>query len=379
MAQTTPPTITPAPTPAPQRGDRTTFSDRVDDFVTWLTAAVAQFGAVATNVYNNAVDAFNSAVAASTSASNAQSSADSAALSASAAGSVANASMFNAATNYAAGQSAISAVNFRTYRRLSAGTSATDPANDPTNWADTGSISGGYSARTANVQLARGDSGKLIDVTTGGFTQTVASGATLGIGWFVDYRNSSSAEVILDLAGTLITTERSGQATYRILWDGSAFRTVKKMAATGYLRVSDIKASGTAGGTSVATTITSTRTFNSTDVNTIAGASLSADEVTLPPGTYRARGRSVFSNTANAKIFLYNTTDSTYTLIGLNGHAASATNSSMQFSGQFTITAPKNFKMRYYAATAQINNGLGQAIGSGQLEVYSVMEFEKVG
>lgn len=78
MARTTPPTITPAPLPAPQRGDRATFSNRVDAFVLWLTTAVAQFGAVATNVYNNAVDAFASATSAGNSAAAAALSATSA-------------------------------------------------------------------------------------------------------------------------------------------------------------------------------------------------------------------------------------------------------------------------------------------------------------
>lgn len=68
MAQTTPPSLTPTPTPAPQRGDRTTFSARVDAFITWLTTGVTEFGLLATNVYNNAVDAYNSAVAAAASA-----------------------------------------------------------------------------------------------------------------------------------------------------------------------------------------------------------------------------------------------------------------------------------------------------------------------
>lgn len=61
MATQIPPVITPVPTPAIQRNDRTTFSNRVDAFVTWLITGVAQFGAVATNVYNNAVDAAASA------------------------------------------------------------------------------------------------------------------------------------------------------------------------------------------------------------------------------------------------------------------------------------------------------------------------------
>ena len=67
---TIPPTITPAPA-APQRGDRTTFSARVDAFLTWLIAAVTQFGAVATNAYNNAVEASNAATNAGASASSA--------------------------------------------------------------------------------------------------------------------------------------------------------------------------------------------------------------------------------------------------------------------------------------------------------------------
>lgn len=49
-----PPPISPVPTPAPQRGDRSTFSDRVDAFITWLTNATDEFEAVAQNVYDNA-------------------------------------------------------------------------------------------------------------------------------------------------------------------------------------------------------------------------------------------------------------------------------------------------------------------------------------
>jgi hypothetical protein len=76
MAQTPPPTITPVPTPAPQRGDRTTFSARVDAFITWLIVAVTEFYNIALNVYNNAVDAYNNAVAAAGSATTAAAKAD---------------------------------------------------------------------------------------------------------------------------------------------------------------------------------------------------------------------------------------------------------------------------------------------------------------
>jgi hypothetical protein len=49
----------------------------------------------------------------------------------------ANAVMWNAATNYAQGACAISLIDFATYRRKVAGTTAADPSADPVNWGST--------------------------------------------------------------------------------------------------------------------------------------------------------------------------------------------------------------------------------------------------
>ena len=127
MAATSPPTITAAPTPAPQRGDRSTFSTRVDAFVTWLISAVTQFAALGTNVYNNAVDAFSSATTATTQAANA-------AASATAAAAASAAALWVSGTTYSIGQCAISPANLATYRRKTNGAGTTDPASDGTNW-----------------------------------------------------------------------------------------------------------------------------------------------------------------------------------------------------------------------------------------------------
>ena len=127
MAQTPPPGIDPVPTPPIQRGDPATFSDRVDAFIRWLVNAVTQFGAVASNVYNNAVDAFNSATSAANSAT-------SAATQAANAESVVGIMPWVSGTTYAKNATAISQVNFQSYRRMIAGAGTTDPANDTTNW-----------------------------------------------------------------------------------------------------------------------------------------------------------------------------------------------------------------------------------------------------
>lgn len=127
MARVNPPTIPPAPTPAPQRGDRATFSDRVDAFVLWLTAAVAQFQALATNVYNNALDAFGSAEAAAESAA-------AAATQASTATSAANAAAWVSGTSYTIGKVVYSPIDKRSYRRATNGAGTTDPSLDKANW-----------------------------------------------------------------------------------------------------------------------------------------------------------------------------------------------------------------------------------------------------
>jgi hypothetical protein len=94
MSQTTPPTITAAPAP-PQRGNRSTFSNLFDAFILWIVTAVAQFQALAANVYANAVDAFTSATASAASAIDSSNSASRAFNSAATALSIASAPAYN--------------------------------------------------------------------------------------------------------------------------------------------------------------------------------------------------------------------------------------------------------------------------------------------
>ena len=150
MSQTSPPTITGSPT-VPQRSDRATFSSRVDDFVTWMAAAVSEFGAVANNVYNNAVDAYNNATAASASASTASNAAASALA-------TSGATQWVSGTTYALGAAVWSPVDAQTYRRIVAGAGTTDPSADATNWTKLGG-------------------GSLSVVTVSGTTQTAVAGA----------------------------------------------------------------------------------------------------------------------------------------------------------------------------------------------------------
>lgn len=178
--------MTPAPSPAPQRNDRATFSTRVDAFVTWLANAIAEFSALATNVYNNAVDAFNSATSAATQAGNALTQANNAAASAAAAVATANASAWVNGNTYALNVNAISQVDFKTYRKKTASSVTTiDPANDSTNWtAVVPAASGlGGAAITGNTTLTVASAGAMTVTPTGfGLGATLPDATTLSKG-----------------------------------------------------------------------------------------------------------------------------------------------------------------------------------------------------
>lgn len=145
------------------------------------------------------------------------------------------------------------------------------------------------------------------------------------------------------------------------------------------VKVSDRKSSGTGGGTATAATISQTRTLNTVDSNTIPSASLSANAVTLPAGTYYFRGRAPALEQSNHKAFLYNSTDSTYAGIGSNASCSgtSGQTSDSVFSGSVTIASSKAFTVRHYTATANANS-LGQAVSTGQSEVYTELEFWRI-
>lgn len=120
--------ITALPTP-PLRGDGpANFADRGDTFIAALPVFVTEANALEVNVNAKELAASNSAAAALASQIAALASEQATTASR-------NATMWLAATYYAAGVLAYSPVNGRVYRRKVAGTTATDPSADTTNWA----------------------------------------------------------------------------------------------------------------------------------------------------------------------------------------------------------------------------------------------------
>jgi hypothetical protein len=286
MAQTPPVAPDALPT-TPTASVPTGFALTMDTFLAALTPFRTQLVALATNCYNNCLDALASAGASAASAATALGFSNSAAASASAAAVSSGVAIWVSGTTYAIGDVRFSPANSGTYRRRTAGAGTTDPSTDTVNW-------------------------------------TLISYGSLPV-----------------------------------------------------IYVTEEKASGAIGNNSIAGT--QTRTLNTVKANTIGGASLASNQVTLPIGTYKYRGSVPSYNTGGNAGFLYNVTTSAYIGIGTSENTGSATGSTRSLlSGIITLTAATVLEVRHFTTNVGPNYGLGYPATSGQVEVYTEILFEKV-
>jgi hypothetical protein len=146
-----------------------------------------------------------------------------------------------------------------------------------------------------------------------------------------------------------------------------------------YLHVREEQTSGTNGGTG--STGFNTRTLNTVvGSNTISGASLASNIVTLPAGTYDFEALAPTATTQITKLSLYNNTDSVDILVGesLSSGASGSASFSTHCAGRFTLASSKGVKLRHWLGTSGGTYDLGSPTGNGQVEVYASLKLWKV-
>lgn len=142
--------------------------------------------------------------------------------------------------------------------------------------------------------------------------------------------------------------------------------------------ISDIKASGTAGGSSVVGW--QTRTLNTLDDGSI-GITLSANQFTLPVGEYYIESSVPSFKAGRTKSRIRNITDTTDAIIGsseFSSQGADYSSVTSTLTGRITVTTPKTFELQTYAAMATATNGLGVETSAAVSEIYSVVKITKV-
>jgi hypothetical protein len=122
----------------------------------------------------------------------------------------------------------------------------------------------------------------------------------------------------------------------------------------------------------------SNRVLNNTVSNSITGASLASNQITLPSGTYDINALTPFVlDGGRAQGTLYNVTDSSTTIVGTSVYARDANDATMHsfILGRFSITSQKVFSIRVYSS---VNASGGNYSGGGFGEVYTDVIITKV-
>lgn len=171
----------------------------------------------------------------------------------------------------------------------------------------------------------------------------------------------------------LVLTYDSTSSRWQII-GGSGASASSLLIAT----LSDVKANSTNGGSS--STGFQTRTLNTiVDPNSIV-TSLTANQFVLPAGTYYFDGASRAYKANSHVIRLRNITDSTTALIGSGAYTSSTdvVDTHTFLMGQVTIAAPKTFEIQHYVLVSQATTGFGNAVNSGENEVFTILKITKL-
>lgn len=141
--------------------------------------------------------------------------------------------------------------------------------------------------------------------------------------------------------------------------------------------IQDQKASNVDGGTATSGSWL-TRTLNTVALNEIAGASLAANQFTLPAGQFEVDAKSVVFGVNGHQIRLQDITGGTTFFNGLTGYTNSGVTGISIIKGKFTLAAPNVFELQYRVNTSRATNGLGVAAGF-TIEIFSDVFVRKVG
>jgi hypothetical protein len=149
-------------------------------------------------------------------------------------------------------------------------------------------------------------------------------------------------------------------------------------AAPGVLYVRDEKTAGTAGGASTATTW-QTRILNAVKLNTISGASLATNQVTLPAGDYEiVIGRAPGYQVGRHRVRLRDITNTATLAVGGNEYVSMSggTASGATVRARFTLAGSTVVELQHYTEAGVATQGLGVATSSGEVEVYAELWIE---
>jgi hypothetical protein len=186
------------------------------------------------------------------------------------------------------------------------------------------------------------------------------------------------------LVGNMIVND--GSANFRVRRLNSSTVSVTRVesgsssATSQIIIVRDEKSNGTDGG-NFNNGAWRTRDLNDVTNNTIAGASLASNRITLPAGTYKIAASAPAVKVGSHRIKLANITDSSDEILGTSSQTwVDAFTSTRSFlTDTVTLSSEKVFELQHRCQTSRSSNGFGIGSSFSVAEVYSTIEIEKIG
>ena len=133
-----------------------------------------------------------------------------------------------------------------------------------------------------------------------------------------------------------------------------------RLSVTQVIHVRDEKAETTYGGT-FTSGAWRVRDLNASKTNTITGASLASNQITLPAGTYWVHATAPAYNVGRHLAKLYNTTGAANVLLGTSAYSGAGSGAATLsvLSGQFTLTATSVLELQHRCETTNATRGFG--------------------
>lgn len=321
-----------SPPAAPQRGDRTTFAQRVDAFITWLIGFVSELNIFSANLNSIAAGGAYAIPYVQ--------------------GSVGSPSGGKIAPF--GGGSQIAATQVHLDYKDAAGMTVTGLIDSM--------VAGVTSATKGTLRLVSTvDPAKFAVYSVTGLsdigTNKVFSVTAIAASSADPFAAGEALMLFFQRTGDKGDTGQIGK--FPILW------------------VRDEKTTGTAGSTGGHVVGSSNvRTLNTVMRNEISGASLASNRITLPAGTYRFRGSVPANGVGAHRALIYNITAGNATVHGTNEYDTGACSRSL-LDGDVTFAVSTTLEVRHYLSSTAGN--LGPAVGpAGVSETYTEVIFEKV-
>jgi len=175
------------------------------------------------------------------------------------------------------------------------------------------------------------------------------------------YREIKSDDLDLTVEPTFLTTRGVIDAT---------------TVGIGYMLLKDAQSTGISAGSSISGV--QTRVLNNQVSNTITGASLATNTITLPPGTYRINGSVPGYKVNSHHAYLYNVTDAEISIVGTSelSNSTSPSQTRSIIHGKLILASITQFQVRHATELAVTSLGLGAPAG-GTAEVYTTIDIVK--